>query len=1695
VGAGGQPGRNPPTRVEAVHESERTRVSRLFLPRHTVIRKEPLGPDAERRARHETSMLERLRGVAGVAQLAETRTDAESIVLDDAGRASLAQRGGPLAVGDLIGLALELAGAVAGTHRRGVLHRDINPANVVVSDDGAPTLVDFALAGLLAESQSAVTAQTPIVGTLAYLAPEQTGRTGRPVDQRADLYALGATLYQAATGEPPFGSGDPLQLIHDHLARVPVPPAKAGAAIPASLSAIIMHLLEKEPDNRYQSADGVVYDLEQVRTGSRRRDTARLRIGGHDVPPRLPPPARLVGRETEAAALLAAFDGSLEGRCQGVLIGGASGVGKTALADELRPTVTGRDGWFVAGKFDAYRRDLEFDAVNQALRSLGRLLLARPEEELAEIRARIVRGVGPNAGLLAAVAPEFAALLGMPADPGDPLTAQVRAQRASLEVMRAVASRRRPVVLFLDDLQWAGRPALGLVDLLLTLAPVEGLLLVSAYREGDVDSAHPLATPLSRWRARATVRQLRLGNLPASGSGALVAEMLQVDPAAAAALAEVIEPHARGNPYETVELLNALRRDGALTATAAGWQWNEAAVRARLGQSEPAGLLAASAVALPDRSRQVVEAMACLGGRAGLSVLRTATAESPSVLDQMLAPALEEGLLVAEPGADEAVRFRHDRIREVILDGLEPPRRRALQLAMARRLAAVPELFAAAAEQYLPISDAVGSDRERRQVAALLRRAADQATVIGDYALVNALLTAALALIEPVEAAALAQVRTGRHAALYNLGRLEEADEEYRTIEGLCDTAVERAAATAVQVRSLTQRQRLTDAIGLGLETLRELGIAVPAADQVAADLERQFGYLHRWMVAADAPDALTRAELADPALLAAGPLINAIMPATYFTGDQAMSPWLSLEAMRIWLEHGPDRSLVGPASTAAYLETELRGDRSGGYPALQRLLTLGEARGYEPGTSQARLQLAILRCWFEPVENGVREGQRAREGLIAGGDLANATYTYYPATYYLLDCAPTLDRYVAEVEAGLGFGQRTGSDLIGELLESYRWLAGALRGEGTATAGESAGRADSPAARFHAHVSQAIAAAIFGDEPGLARHSAAAAPLLPAIDGQYPMAWLYLLRGLALAGQARAAEGDERSALLAELDEVTRWLAARAADAPDNFLHLLRLVEAERAWAVGDFRAAVIAFDVARHEAGRRQRAWHRALIAERAARFLLAHGVEHSGHDLLARARQEYLAWGATAKVGQLDWAYPIVRPQPDATRGADAGRPADLPQHRAALTTGTVDLLGILSASQALSSETSIERLHARVAAALGAMTGATGVRLLLWDDDRQDWLLPAPASGGAAPGSSAGAPCSGAGAPIGGAGAPGVSAGAPGGGTGDEREAPGSVLRYVKRTREPLVVSDATSDDPFARDPYFADLACCSLAAVPVLSRGSLRAVLLLENRLIRAAFTADRLDAVKLIAGQLAVSLDNAQLYAELTASRARIVATADQTRRRIERDLHDGAQQRLVALVLQLRAARAAVPPALSELAAELEQIEADLAAALDELREIARGIHPAILAEGGLRPALKTLAGRSPIPVDLQLQTDERLPEPVEVNAYYVVAEALTNAARHARASSVRVEVSTTAGVLRVAVQDDGAGGADPTRGTGLTGLRDRVEALGGRIVLASPPGAGTSLRVEFPLATANRLAALPALPRPISMSRTQMR
>jgi diguanylate cyclase (GGDEF)-like protein len=813
-----------------------------------------------------------------------------------------------------------------------------------------------------------------------------------------------------------------------------------------------------------------------------------------------------------------------------------------------------------------------------------------------------------------------------------------------------------------------------------------------------------------------------------------------------------------------------------------------------------------------------------------------------------------------DQGSDDSVRFRHDRVQQAAHGRLAAEPRRALHLTLARRLAGRPGLEAVAAEQYLPAVDAIADPGERSEVAVLFHGAAVYARLL-DPAMAERFLTAARALLTAPGTAPddplLASCEIDLHATLYGLGRLDEADEVYRSITRRRLEPLAQAATACVQISSLTIRERSREAVAVGLEMLRLLGVVVPTPEQVDTEVERGLDELYRWVADGSEADDLLRPEITDPRVSAIGKLINRMMPPAVYS-DQGIMAWLTVESGRIWAEHGPAAPLIGPLSHATHVTIPLSGDYRGGERVMRRVLAVGEARGYEPETSQARFLYAIsAAAWFEPLENGVRQAHRACEGLIQGGDLQNACSTFHASLPQLLDCAPTLETLLDEVGSALGLALRTSNDhaVAGEL--PYRQLVRTLRGETDVPGGftdssfsEAAytnALPPNPAIEAMYHAPRALAAAIFGNSADLASHAAAAmvrAPLIPAL---YSTVLAHLLQALALAERVRSAASAELtavSAALAELDACRDWLAARAADAPGNFLHLLRLVDAERAGATGDFPAAVVAFDAALREVGPRQRPWHRALITERAALYHLAHGLEHTGHTLLGEARRWYELWGATAKVRELDRRYPFLSVQAAEPWRGDRESES---LRSVLLTSETIDLLGILKASQALSSETSLDRLRSRVVDVLSAMTGATTVQVLLRGDDGKGWVLPSATGATTIDGDP---PIS-----VEEAGARGLL--------------PLSAFRYAERTCELLLVDDATHDDRFARDPYFADLTTCSLLVVPILIRGEPHAMVLLENRLSRGAFSANRLDGVLLIAGQLAVSFDNALVYGSL----------------------------------------------------------------------------------------------------------------------------------------------------------------------------------------------------------------------------------
>jgi diguanylate cyclase (GGDEF)-like protein len=1444
-----------------LYRSERTRVERCLdsAAGTSVIKKILLGPDAAARLHHEARMLERLEDVPGVSRLLSVGPG-PVLVLQDTGGAALAGRA-PLRPSIVLDLGLNLARIVACIHRHGILHLDISPANIICgSDPRAPLLIDFHLATLAEEGRRGFTHHTEIAGTLAYIAPELTGRLGQGVDHRADLYALGATLYELLTGEPPFGRGDPLRLLRDVIAAVPAPPAARMPDLPPLLSDIIMRLLEKEPDRRYQSADGLADDLDALAAASARGETSGFALGASDFPLRLLAPSRLICRDGEVAALRAAFDAALHGGCNLLLISGAAGTGKTALIDQFRPIVTAQGGWFVTGSFEPIRKHKAADPLLQVMRRIAGLLLAEPDAELAVVQANLRSRLGEDVSLLASVVPEMAALFGDAAAPAD--AAEARSDLVSLAFLRAVVSETRPMVMAFDNLQWATATGLKRIESLLASDRLPGLLVVGAYRDGDVDEPSPLVARLARWQTLAiSPRAVKLQNLPPEALTDMVGDMLRLTPEAARDLAEVVGARTGGNPSETLDLLNGLRRDNALVRGATGWLWDGAEIRRHVSDTELSERLAARIIALPEATQNLLADMACLGNHLAPALVSAATGTPLVELDGMLEPALTDGLLILEQGAlhtRPTLRFRNEPVQRAIDDMMaarnedSPAERR--HLAMARRLSHVADHELATAEQYLVALPAIQAPAEALRAVDLFIAAGRASALTQRHDEAESYYAAAIILRERFAASdlkELTRLRTARLTALYSLGRHDDADQLFVAIMDGESDPLALAEATCVEVLSMCNRGRHREAIATGLAILERLGISRPAGD-LMPEVTRGLAAIPAWLATETATRRNFRAVTRDPLIRAAARLINRLLPPAQLL-DTLVGAWLALESLRLWAKHGVCPEVIASLARSAAAPNVFGADYQTGYEMARHAVALGTEYGYEPETSLARQNFATFSLhWFERLENTAEQVAAANAGLVAAGEIQAACINYISSLAALFDCAPTLEAYGGELTKARDFTARTGNDQLFESFHSHFRLLQTLTGATDAATSLAAAKGPAltgkPLATFGFHCSQAILSALFDDQVGLALHSAAAMPLLPRIGGAYRCVVASLLRAVSIAWEIREGGGD--AALLAgEFDSLRDWFAGRAADAAGNFEHMLHFIDAQAAWTKGDVPMAIQAFDRALQFCSRQSRPWHHALIAEQAGVFHLAHGFDYVGRALLTDARDRYAAWGASAVVRRLTATHGFL----DAI---DARQALAKSNSTSWLSADAVDLLGILRTSQALSSQTNIGALRALVVETLAEMTAATAVVLVVRDEQRQIWCLPAERDEPGEPIESA------------------ASRG----------DLPLSALRYVERTGEALVVDDARLDERFSRDPYFSALRRCSLLVMPVQSQGKMRGILLLENRLKSGVFSQTRLNLVALIAGQLAVSLDNALLYASLerrVAERTEALAAAN----------------------------------------------------------------------------------------------------------------------------------------------------------------------------------------------------------------------
>jgi len=514
--------------------------------------------------------------------------------------------GNPLELALFLRLAVSLSAAIDHLHERGIIHKDIKPANVLVDPvAGRCWLRGFGIASKLPRERQPAEPPEFLAGTLAYMAPEQTGRMNRCVDCRSDLYSLGVTLYEMLTGTLPFMASDPMEWVHCHIARQPVAPTEQFETIPPPVSAIIMKLLAKTAEERYQTAAGVESDLQRCldelegsqpvrhsRSTSARITTAdtsatadprdplrragthalpeeaqtipEFPLGEHDTPDRLLIPEKLYGRGREIETLLASFDRIVAGALpELVLVSGYSGIGKSSVVNELQKVLVQPRALFASGKFDLYKRDIPYVTLAQAFQGLIRFLLSTSETELQSWRHAFGEALGPNGRLIVDLVPELKLIIGEqpPVTVLPPKDAQARFQLVFRRFIGVFARREHPLVLFLDDLQWLDSSTLDLLEDLLTEPDIRHLLLIGAYRDNEVNSSHPLMRKLEEMRqAGAVVHRIVLAPLSCEDLEKLIADSLHCEPIRAAPLAQLVHQRTAGNPFFATQFITAADR-------------------------------------------------------------------------------------------------------------------------------------------------------------------------------------------------------------------------------------------------------------------------------------------------------------------------------------------------------------------------------------------------------------------------------------------------------------------------------------------------------------------------------------------------------------------------------------------------------------------------------------------------------------------------------------------------------------------------------------------------------------------------------------------------------------------------------------------------------------------------------------------------------------------------------------------------------------------------------------------------------------------------------------------------------------------------------------------------------------------------------------------------------------------------------
>ncbi len=1579
--------------------------------------------------------------------------------------------GEPWELEQFLPFALRVTKLLARIHEHRFAHLNLQPRAILIDPQTSEvSLVPGSYA--IAEKDSSLPKLEPMP---AYLAPEQTGRLRWPADERSDLYTLGVIFYELLTDSPLFQAMDPLEWAHCHIARWPIPPIVCNPRIPPIVNDIVLKLLAKSADERYQSANGLYHDLEQCWLQlSVHAQIDAFPLGLQDRSGRLVFPQQLYGRTKEVALLLESFEEVLQtGQPSLMLIAGYSGVGKSALVAELHKPIIKHRGYFISGKFDQYQRGIPYATIVMAFRSLIQQLLTESESRIARWRQKILEAVGDYGYLIIDLIPQVALIIGsQPVIEELPVAeAQNRLHLVFQQFVSVFASSEYPLVLFLDDLQWMDAASFTLLANLMTLPGERNqLFIIGAYRDNEVGPTHPLMTMLEELCAQGHVaKTITLQPLEEQHVRQILSDTMHYPEKHVAPLARLVFAKTRGNPFFFFQFVTALYQDGMLRFNPEEqcWVWNLEELQARQFTENVVELMIGELQRLPLQTQRVLQLAGLLGNQFDLASLSLVAQQSPADTAAHLWPALQVGLIIRR---GTLYRFLHDRVQEAAY-ALTPPEQLAELHAHIGRLLyehlaedeLEEQLFAVTTHLNLGASMLQNVD-ERHKVAELNLRAGIKARATTAYAEACTYLSEGMMLLA-------ANSWTTDYQLTYDLymyraeceylsGNFALAEQLLQIIFSHTKTSVDRVQAYALNIYLYVTQGAITLARDTGLESLTELGVVLPAHP---SDEMVQAAYQEVLDLVGDRPiEQLSELpELTDPQIQLVMRALAVLDAASFYT-DSNLYTLRVCRMVALSLRHGNSEDSIHAYSHFGYLMSSIFHRYQDGYAftnvAYDLCVRLNSAR-YR---GQVHYFRGLSALWVRPLSMVIALQRDVLQMLIRNGELAYASMCSNYLVSNVLATGLLLEDVAQEAQEHLAFVQQVKFDDVADLIRPVIQVTKLLRGltytstkldddtfsedhfEATFTPERM------PLVICRYYIAKLMAHCIMGDFAMAHAAAVQAQPLLWSIAGFQEMHNYTYFAALALASIYDDAAPKERAQYLETLqgylDQLMEWTESNQ----ETFGCTAALVSAELSRIREDDLVAMRSYEQAIESARTYGFVQHQALANEFAARFYQKRKFATIAATYLREAHICYALWGADGKVRQITEQNPHLLDQKPILE-----LEPPTPAHR-------LDVFASIKASQAISGELTLDMLldtlmrvtMEQAGADYGAFLSCISSRQ--FQIDAEAWVegqrIQVHTSSQLVP---------------------------------NEADLPMSIITYVQRTREALVLDVSRASSPIAEDLARITRDPKSVLCLPIMRQAELLGVLYLENRLMAGAFTPDRLDMLQILGAQAAISLENARLYtnlrhenAERRRAEARIMAALAE-KELLLGEIHHRVKNNLqvISSLFSLQADGVKDPEARNLLRASESRVRA--MALIHQRLYRFNNLEEINFAEytRDLVAALYQAHGVDDETIICQIDSAGiSLGINIAVSCGLLINELVANALRHAFPDSNTGQIlihfqQEADGKYRLTVEDNGIGVSDEALierpgHLGLVLVRELVEQIGGTLEISSDHGTAVIVR-----------------------------